>query len=77
MVKVVGITAGFRCYSLAMEVPFLLKDACCLSRVTRSVWKMPVSRSLKPRKCNESGTLPLYAELRANGNMLKTVKLEK
>lgn len=38
---------------------------------------MRVPGSVKPHKCSESGILPLYAELRANGNMLKTVKLEK
>lgn len=76
-VKIEGITTGFQCYFLAKEVAFLLKDACSPSRVTTRVWKMPVPGSLKPHKRSESGILPLYAELRANGNMLKTVKLEK
>lgn len=77
MVKVESIITSFQCYFLAREAAFLLEDASSPSRVTRRVWKMPVPPSLKPRKCSESGILPFYAELRANGNMLKTVKLGK
>lgn len=77
MVKVESIITSFQCYFLAREAAFLLEDASSPSRVTRRVWKMPVPPSLKPRKRSESGILPFYAELRANGNMLKTVKLGK
>lgn len=71
------IITSFQGFFIAREVDFLLKDAWPPSGVTRRVWKMPVAGSLEAHKCNESGILPLYAELGANGNMLKTVKLAK
>lgn len=58
-VKAEGIATAFVCYFTAKEAASLLKTACSPGRV----WKMPVPGSLEPHKCNESGILPLYAEL--------------
>lgn len=63
------VTGSWGCFTAGAEARPL--RCLFLSRVTRAVWKAPVSGSVEPHKCSESGSSPMCTELQAHGNMLK------
>lgn len=63
------VTGSWGCFTAGAEARPL--RCLFLSRVTRAVWKAPVSGSVEPHKCNESGSSPMCTELQAHGNTLK------